>query len=250
MLLLLFSLFCLSHGKTITLNDDTIVIRGPINSESTNKFFMDIGETQNNITIFINSPGGSVMDGMEIIDHIKMLQDNNVQVNCIADYSASMAFIILQSCTNRYALFSSIIMQHQMSLGSKGNLYNMQNYLNFIGDVDQQLDVLQADKIGMCVNDFRNLIENDWWLTGNTALERNVVDSLVHVRCSKKLYQQSTSIQYNTVFGEIELVFSKCPLVRNHLDINIRNKDNFTNEQIDTIMSQVKNDFQLKINSF
>ena len=79
-------------------------------------------------------------------------------------------------------------------------------------------------------------------------IERNV-DSLVHVRCSKKLYQQSTSIQYNTVFGEIELVFSKCPLV-NHLDINIRNKDNFTNEQIDTIMSQVKNDFQLKINSF
>ena len=137
--------------------------------------FMDIGETQNNITIFINSPGGSVMDGMEIIDHIKMLQDNNVQVNCIADYSASMAFIILQSCTNRYALFSSIIMQHQMSLGSKGNLYNTQNYLNFIGDVDQQLDVLQADKIGICVNDFRNLIENDWWLTGNTALKEMLI---------------------------------------------------------------------------
>ena len=220
--------------NTINLDEDHIIIKGPINSISTNKFFNDVKDVNNNLTIFINSPGGSVMDGMKIIDHINMLQDMGNTVNCIADYSASMAFIILQSCTNRYALRSSVLMQHQMSLETQGGLYNMKNYLNMIDDIDDYLDELQTKKINMTLLDFQFNIKNDWWLTGLTAKEHNVIDELVYIKCDKSLYNKKMTLVYPTLFGNVNLEYSKCPLLRNPLKIIYDNNDNI--EQVSNIL--------------
>ena len=224
--------------NTINLDQNHIVIKGPINSISTNKFFHDVKDVKNDLTIFINSPGGSVMDGMKIIDHINMLQDMGNTVNCIADYSASMAFIILQSCSNRYALRSSVLMQHQMSLGTQGSLYNMKNYLSMIDDIDYYLDKVQSDKINMTVMEFQYYIKNDWWLTGITAKKNNVIDEIVYVTCDKNLYNQNMTLLYPTFFGNVDLEYSKCPLLRNPLKINYEN-----NETIDQVNEILNKDF-------
>ena len=84
------------------------------------------------IYIYISSPGGSVMEGMKIVDLIKSLEKSGRQVSCISDFSASMAFIILQSCPKRLATFSSILMQHQMSLGLEGNIENVNTFQGHI----------------------------------------------------------------------------------------------------------------------
>ena len=210
-----------SNLNTIYLNENNLVnIRGPINSDSTNKFFQDIMklDKEQEINIFINSPGGSVMEGLKIVNYIEML-NQNVKVNCIADFAASMAFIITQSCKNRYALKSSLLMQHQMSLMNSGNLFNLNNYMEMINDMNVDLDKSQAERIDMTYEEFKERITNDWWLYGNKAKEMNVVDDIVNVRCSDRLISGNEKIKVSTFFGDIESAFNLCPLVRHPLKV-------------------------------
>merc|ERR1719313_652014 len=106
---------------------------------------------------------------MKIVDVINALHKSGKKVNCISDFSASMAFIILQSCPVRYATFSSVLMQHQMSLGLEGNLENVKSYLEFIDNVDDELNRMQAVKIGMSEKDFKHKVMSDWWIHGPDA---------------------------------------------------------------------------------
>jgi len=224
-------LYCLSHIsnlETINLNENNLVnIRGPIDSDSTNKFFHDIMKLnkENEINIFINSPGGSVMEGLKIVSYIEML-NNNTKINCIADFAASMAFIITQSCQNRYALKSSILMQHQMSLMNKGNLFNLNNYMEMINDMNVDLDKNQAKRINMTYEDFKQKITNDWWLYGNKAKELNVVDKIIDVKCSDRLISTTEKNKISTIFGDIEFTFNLCPLLRHPLKIKFNKELN------------------------
>ena len=144
--------------ELIELNSrNLITLRGPIKHESVSDFLNKTSKVDSNeIYVYISSPGGSVMEGMKIVDVIKALDQSGKKVNCISDFSASMAFIILQSCPNRYATFSSVLMQHQMSLGLEGNLENVRSYLEFIGNVDEELNKMQAEKIGMNEKEFKS----------------------------------------------------------------------------------------------
>ena len=218
--------------NTINLNENNMVsIRGPIDSDSTNKFFQDIMklDKESEINIFINSPGGSVMEGLKIVNYIEMINDYT-NVNCIADFAASMAFIITQSCQNRYALKSSILMQHQMSLVNQGNLFNLNNYMDMINDMNVEIDYNQAKRINITYEEFKNRITNDWWLYGTKAKEMNVVDDIVNTRCSDRLITSTEKTKINTIFGEVEYTFNLCPLVRHPLKVKFNKEYNYLNE--------------------
>ena len=151
-LVMLFCTFYLASSKELVeLNSrNLITLRGPIKHETVSDFLNKTSKIDSDeIYIYISSPGGSVMEGMKIVDVINALHKSGKKVNCISDFSASMAFIILQSCPVRYATFSSVLMQHQMSLGLEGNLENVKSYLEFIDNVDDELNRMQAVKIGM-----------------------------------------------------------------------------------------------------
>lgn len=256
MLYFLFTLLCfnpvmgLDSINTVNLNENNLVsIRGPIDSDSTNKFFQDIMklDKEDEINIFINSPGGSVMEGLKIVSYIEMLNEN-VKVNCIADFAASMAFIITQSCKHRYALKSSLLMQHQMSLMNRGNLFNLNNYMEMINEMNVDLDKSQAERINMSYEEFKERITNDWWLYGNKAKEMNVVDDIVNVRCSDRLTTNTEKIKLRTMFGDVEFTFNLCPLVRHPLKVKFNrefdyNSDNNSEEYNEEHFNKYNNYF-------
>ena len=222
---LLLSLFTITYAKNIhTLNEnDVIMIKGVISKDSSNKFFDDLQNfKEEQLNIFISSPGGSVIEGMKIIDEIKTLQNSNIVVNCFGDFAASMAFVILQSCTNRYALESSILMQHQMSLGIEGPIENIKSYLKMIVDIENKLNKDQANRIGLSEREFDTKIFNDWWVSGVTAKEENVVDDLVDLKCGNNLHKKNTQLEVNNFFGKVKYTFSKCPLIRKPIKINVK----------------------------
>ena len=76
----------------------------------------------------------------------------------------------------------------------------------------------------MKLEDFRNKILNDLWLTANEAKKNNVVDDYVNVNCDKELYKGSFKQKYNTFLGDIEFTYSKCPLLRDHLKVKFSRK--------------------------
>ena len=215
-----------SPFKVLEFNSrNLITIRGPIQGSSSTNWITSMNDRDPDVDtmyIYLSSPGGSVLEGNKLIDQIKTLQLSGVNVVCIADFAASMAFVILQSCPQRLALPSSILMQHQMSLGLKGPLENVDNYLSFIHSVDNNLEKMQADRMNMTEPEFRKKVLNDWWIAGHMAKEYNAVDDLVMVKCSKELMPKRDRINVRTMFGNIEIVYSKCPIAREPIDIKMQ----------------------------
>ena len=237
----------LTNYKVLDLNSrNLITIRGPIQGSSSTNWISAFNDRDLDIDtmyIYLSSPGGSVLEGNKLIDQIKTLQLSGVQVICIADFAASMAFVILQSCPQRFALPSSILMQHQMSLGLKGPLENVENYLTFIHSVDDNLDKMQADRMNMSEAEFRKKVMNDWWIAGHNAKEFNAVDDLVMVKCSKELMPKRERINVRTMFGTIEIIFSKCPIAREPLDIKMKDGNEYSdikNTNWELIESEIK----------
>lgn len=199
-----------------------ITIRGPIQGSSSSGWITQMNDRDpdtETMYIYLSSPGGSVLEGQKLVDQIKTMQNSGLTVVCVADFAASMAFVILQSCPKRMALPSSVLMQHQMSLGLDGPLENVNNYLDFIHQINENLESMQAERLNMTVSAFKSKVVNDWWIPGHNAKNLNVVDELVMVKCSKEILTKREKITLRTFFGNIEIYFSKCPIAREPVEI-------------------------------
>lgn len=118
-----------------------------------------------------------------------------------------------------------------MSLGLDGNIENVNNYLDFIRQIDIELNKLQAEKIGMTEETFKKKIENDWWIHGPDAKKNSVVDDIVLVKCHQDLYGKFETFVVSTMFGPVKLKYTKCPLSRYPIEVDFDgdiNKINIT----------------------
>ena len=216
--------------NVIELNSKNLItFRGQIKGSTVTNWISQINEhdsESNTLYIYLSSPGGSVLEGNKLVDQIKMLESNGINVICIADFAASMAFVILQACPKRLALSSSVLMQHQMSLSLDGPLENINNYLNFIYQINENLESMQATRLNISVIDIKNKVLNDWWIPGHHAVKENVVDELTLIKCTKDIVKKTEIIHINSFFGSGELVFSKCPIGREPLEIRYHNLNN------------------------
>ena len=178
--------------------------------------------TSNPIYIYIDSVGGSVDAGLQFINNMNWQMKQGKIINCIGKLAYSMAFIILQNCSNRYVITSSTIMQHQMSLSNlKGPLNNLMNYLEMIHSISNELDINISKRLGLSLEDYRNKIKNDWWLTGNTAITQKVADEMVIVGCDQELYDTNSvkeeliidvDLKGNLEIKKVEKNKDLCPL--------------------------------------
>lgn len=210
-MILYLLLFLLTNStKIIELNNNNLVnIYGTINKNSAIKFNNDImnkTKYSKNINVYIKSPSGSVIDGNNIITTINMLKEKNYTINCITDFSASMAFIIIQSCSNRYGLPHVTMMQHQMSLGIKGDINRINSYFSYINYVKYSLNKMQSDRIGIKYEVFNDIIKDEWWNYGNQNIELNILDDIVYINCNGEF----EDYYLETFFYDID--YKGCPL--------------------------------------
>lgn len=212
-------LFFISYATAVVqlTEDNHIVIRGPITGK-TSKVINDLAKIKTKeLYIFIASNGGSVTNGMQIVQTIQALQKTGTKIICIGNVALSMGFVILQYCDNRYVMPSSILMQHQMSLGIEGSLKNVNSYMDFINTMDIEIEQHQAKRLNLTLEDFKKKVDHDWWMFGSSAVANNAADKLVSVLCDFKIDNNEETV--HTMFGPVKLVFSNCPLARDPLEI-------------------------------
>lgn len=205
--------------------DNFLVLRDEIGGSSTSKFLDELvrfksGET---VYIYITSGGGSVTSGMEIASAINTLSKSGVDVRCIASTAMSMAFVILQYCPVRYVTESSILMQHQMSLGTRGQIKNIFTFLDFLNRLDKEITDVQSARMKTTSTEFDKLTAHDLWLTGKNAVEMNAADKIVGVVCD--FTPTMTEKMVETWFGDLTLKYSSCPLMTYPLEIVSKNTD-------------------------
>lgn len=217
-ILLFFSLALwlgLTEALTIELKKDNFVsLREAIDQDVSSRLLAKLNtiEAKHDILyLYINSPGGDVMAGFEIINYIKSLQDRSKQVVCIAHNAMSMAFAIFQYCSQRYILYAATLMQHQMTLQVKGKLYDINSRMQYLNVIEHKINQDQATRLNMSVANFTKLIQNDWWLYGEEILQQKAADKVVSLACAFDNYEEIVVIQ--TLFGDVQMKYSACPLI-------------------------------------
>lgn len=242
------SLFCLillshaifSNSEIIKLRPNNFVtLRGPIDGTSASIIVDKLISLQaNEIYLYLDSPGGSVMAGLQIIQAIESLQQIGIKVNTIANNIASMAFIIHQSGTKRYVRPWSILMQHQMSYGNDGQFYNIKSHEKLMDNLYQQLLLKQAIRANITLNQFDELTKHDIWLLGAESINHNFADEVANVICDF----EPEVIEENIKIMSFDIIvsYSSCPLSNKPLNIEIN--QNVTSEERSQIISNINLD--------
>jgi ATP-dependent protease ClpP protease subunit len=200
------------HAETITLTTTNhVALRGPVTDGSVSQMIAEIFSSQEQeLYLYLDSPGGSIIAGQRLMS---AMSASGKKFNCIVNFAASMAFVILQHCDTRTITPNGVAMQHVASYGVQGDAPNNVSMLSFLERLVQKLDEAQAKRMKMSYAAFKNLTRNDYWVVGDDALANNTVDALSPVACTSKLAKQTTKIKLQSLFGPSTISISKCPLV-------------------------------------
>lgn len=134
------------------------------------------------IEIVFDSPGGSVIDGMHLYDHIKTMQHQGWVINTTArGYAASMGGILLQAGTVRRMGAEAYILIHEISTVAYGKTGEIEDEMLFVKKIQERvLRIFAARSNGkVSVATLRQKWRRkDWWLDSTEALRLGIVDEI------------------------------------------------------------------------
>jgi ATP-dependent Clp protease protease subunit len=138
------------------------------------------------ISMYIDSPGGSVIAGLKIIDTMNYIKAPVHTI--VTGMAASMGFMILSSGEpgHRYALPNAQIMAHMVSSGAGGHIKDMEISLAHSKLLNDKLMKMIAQNVGMDEQKLRKAIDRDLWLQPEEALKFGKKGVIDHVIKSKK----------------------------------------------------------------
>ena len=169
--------------STILLENRIINLVGEVNDglayQITSALMVMAEESDKPIQMFINSPGGSVMAGLAIIDVMNHI--NAPVYTIVTGLAASMGAAILSAGAkgNRMALPNATIMLHQVSAGEQGNIQDMRVGLEFTEKLNKKLMTMIATNCGKTLKQLEKDTVRDKWLFSEEALEYGIIDKVI-----------------------------------------------------------------------
>lgn len=144
--------------------------------------FLESEDPGKDISLYINSPGGSVTAGMAIYDTMQYIKCD-VSTICMG-MAASMGAFLLSAGTKgkRLALPNSTIMIHQPSGGAQGQATDMRIHTEWILDVKKKLNQMLAEATGQPLEVIERDTERDNFMTAQQALEYGLIDKIIEKR--------------------------------------------------------------------
>ena len=225
---LTMNVFSKDLGKVVFEKDNFFAITSEFNEDLYNDFAEKVyGYNDKTLTIYFDSPGGSVFSLARIVG---LMASSKVNFICIARFAASAAFIMFEHCNERYLLPEGILMSHNASGSLSGEIPRMRHVLDMIEGVLDQLDTKVAERMKIPLLDYKGLIANELWMNRTLAEKYNAIDGVAtDVSCSKDLVKRKVqkSVQYMTLFGamNVRLESSACPLITRVKKINSKDSD-------------------------
>ncbi len=131
------------------------------------------------IQLYINSPGGSVYDGLAIYDTMQFIKPD-VQTIGIG-LQASMGAFLLSSGTKgkRYLLPNSRVMIHQPSSGTQGKVTDQEISLREVLRIKDDLSRMMAENTGQKLEKVKADMERDFWMSADEAVKYGIVDEVL-----------------------------------------------------------------------
>ena len=165
------------------LKDRIIILNGEINDSLANSIvaqllFLD-SENHEDISLYINSPGGVITSGMAIYDTMNFIK-SDVSTICIG-LAASMAAFILSSGKKgkRYALPNAEVMIHQPLGGTKGQATDMILAADHIKRTKERMTHMLCDFTGQDYDTMVKACDRDNWMTAEEAKAYGLIDEII-----------------------------------------------------------------------
>ena len=169
------------------LNDRIVMLNEEVNSASASVvvaqlLYLESQDPTKGISLYINSPGGSVTDGFAIYDTMQYIKCD-VSTICMG-MAASMGAFLLAAGTKgkRIALPNSTIMIHQPLGGYKGQATDMEIHTRYMLDIKARLNKILSENTGKPLDIIKNDTERDNFMTAQQALEYGLIDKVIDKR--------------------------------------------------------------------
>ena len=169
------------------LNDRIIMLFDEVNDQTASLvisqlLYLESQDPDKDISLYINSPGGSVTAGMGIYDTMQLIKCD-VSTICVG-LAASMGAFLLSAGTKgkRYATPNSEIMIHQPLGGVKGQASDIQIHADWIIKTKKNLNKMLSEATGQPLEVIEKDTDRDNFLSANEALEYGLIDKIITKR--------------------------------------------------------------------
>ena len=152
------------------------------------------------IYLVLNTPGGSVIAGLNMFSLLKAL---GRPIHTVTVFAASMGFQTVQNLGKRYILPSGVLMSHLASGGMRGTLPGSANEkLRFWTKFITDMDVIAANRTKgkWTLKQYQDRIKTEYWVAGKDAVKDGFADEVVYAKCAYKMIKDGVC---PLVFGSV-----------------------------------------------
>jgi ATP-dependent Clp protease protease subunit len=166
------------------LNDRIIFLGQPVDAPIANLIVaqllhLESQDPEKDISIYINSPGGSIHAGMAIYDTMQFIKPQVQTICCGIAMSMGSLLLTAGAPGKRMALPNSRILIHQPSAGFEGQSSDIEIHMNEILKTRKQIDELYAHHTGRTIEQVHEDMERDRFFTAEQAVEYGLIDRVI-----------------------------------------------------------------------
>lgn len=141
--------------------------------------FLEVEDPDKDVSIYINSPGGSVTAGMAIYDTMNYIKPD-VSTICLGQAASMGAFLLAAGAKGkRFAVPNARIMIHQPSGGFRGQATDILIHTNEILRIKKDLNQILADNTGQPVEKITEDTERDYFMSSYEAKDYGIIDEVI-----------------------------------------------------------------------
>ncbi|BDI05401.1 ATP-dependent Clp endopeptidase proteolytic subunit ClpP [Sphaerotilus microaerophilus] len=169
------------------LRERVIFLVGPVNDQSANLvvaqlLFLESENPDKDISLYINSPGGSVSAGMSIYDTMQFIKPQ-VSTLCMGLAASMGAFLLAAGAKGkRFSLPNSKIMIHQPLGGAQGQATDIEIHAREILKTREQLNRILAERTGQSLEKIQNDTERDYFMSADESQTYGLIDQVLAKR--------------------------------------------------------------------
>jgi len=141
--------------------------------------FLEAEDPNKDIMFYINSPGGSISDGMAIYDTMQYIK-SDVSTICMGMAASMGSFLLAGGAKGkRFALPNAEIMIHQPLGGMQGQATDIQIHAEHILKIKARMNKILSENTGQTLNKINKDVERDYYMTAVEAQKYGIIDAIV-----------------------------------------------------------------------
>ena len=241
---------------------DTLVLNSEVNGESVGAIIVKAKELDAKLAgpmglnhkaplyLYLNTPGGSIESGLQLIEALKGL---GRPVHTVTYFAASMGFQIAQNLDSRYILKSGTLMSHRAAGSFEGSFggtspSQLDQRVHYFTQVTREMDEQTVSRTNgkQTLESYQKSYSSELWMTGAESIKGGYADQIIKVKCGKDLLGTT---QHQTEFLGMPVTYEldNCPINTAPLNVKVGGTAGASQEYLNRVKTQFVAGYTMKL---